>query len=286
MIAARTRMAMIAGFVFLYLPIVVVVVLSFNDSRLVNVWGGFSFRWYGELLRDERMLAAAVLSLAIAALAATLATLLGGLAGFALARLGRFRTRGLLATVLAALLVMPEIVIGVTMLLLFVALDRLTGWPAERGLLVVAISHATIAIAFVAAIVQARLADQDPACEEAAADLGARPWTIVATVTVPMAAPALVAGWLLAFTLSLDDVVVASFVAGPGSTTLPMLVFSSVRMGLSPEVNALATLLLAGVAAALLLVTRVLHRESLKSVASDPGKLPIVNVKDRWSRPS
>jgi putrescine transport system permease protein len=248
----RLYFALGLGFAFLYLPIVVLVVFSFNDSPLMTSWSGVSLRWYRELAGNERMLRAAGLSLGIAAASATLATVLGGAAGFALARFGRFRLRGAMGGALAALLVMPEIVTGISLLLLFVSMERVLGWPAERGVVTVAIAHGTFAIAYVATLVQARLADQDPALEEAAADLGARPAAILATVTVPLMAPALAAGWLLAFTLSLDDLVVASFVSGPGATTLPMLIFSSVRLGLSPQINALASLLIGVVALALL----------------------------------
>ena len=237
-----------AGYAFLYLPIAILVLFSFNASRLVTVWGGFSTRWYAELAANERMLEAAALSLGLAAASATLATALGALAGVALARLGRARGTGLLGVTTTAPLVMPEIVTGVSLLLLFVSLDRLVGWPAERGFMTLTLAHATMGIAYVAVVVRARLADADPALEEAAADLGARPLAILLRVTLPVAAPALVAGWLLAFTLSLDDLVVASFVAGPGATTLPMLIFSSVRLGLSPQINALATILVVIVA--------------------------------------
>ncbi|MEY4682500.1 MAG: hypothetical protein RLZZ276_4149 [Pseudomonadota bacterium] len=250
--SARLLVGLGLGLAFLYLPILVLVAFSFNDSPLLTSWSGFSLRWYGELLGNERMLRAAGLSLAIAAASATLATAIGAAAGLAMARMGRFRLRGALGGALAALLVMPEILAGVTLLLLFVGLERATGWPAERGAATVTIAHATFAIAYVATVVQARLADQDPALEEAAADLGARPAEILRTVTLPLLAPALAAGWLLAFTLSLDDLVVASFVSGPGATTLPMLVFASVRLGLSPQINALATLMLVAVGIALL----------------------------------
>jgi putrescine transport system permease protein len=240
--SARLLVGLGLGLAFLYLPILVLVAFSFNDSPLLTSWSGFSLRWYGELLGNERMLRAAGLSLAIAAASATLATAIGAAAGLAMARMGRFRLRGALGGALAALLVMPEILAGVTLLLLFVGLERATGWPAERGAATVTIAHATFAIAYVATVVQARLADQDPALEEAAADLGARPAEILRTVTLPLLAPALAAGWL----------VVASFVAGPGATTLPMLVFASVRLGLSPQINALATLMLVAVGIALL----------------------------------
>jgi putrescine transport system permease protein len=244
------------GFAFLYLPILVLVVLSFNASPLVTVWDGFSLRWYGELAGNRRMLAAALLSLVVAAASASIATVLGAAAGYALARLRGFRLRAVLALGLAALLVMPEIVTGVSMLLMFVALERASSWPAERGMATITIAHATFAVAYVATVVQARLADQDPALEEAASDLGARPLATLLTIGIPLLRPALIAGWLLAFTLSLDDLVVASLVSGPGATTLPILVFSSVRLGLSPQINALASLMIAFVALALLLAAR------------------------------
>ena len=257
--AARVRLYAILGlgYAFLYLPIAVLVVFSFNASPLLTEWSGFSLRWYVALLDNRRLVSAAALSIAIAAASASVATMLGAAAGLALARLRRFRGRGALGGALAALLVMPEILTGVTLLLLFVAAERVAGWPAERGALTVAIAHATFAMAYVATLVQARLADQDPALEEAAADLGARPADILRSVTLPLLAPALAAGWLLAFTLSIDDLVVASFVSGPGATTLPMLVFASVRLGLSPQVNALATLWILAVALALLVAVRL-----------------------------
>lgn len=239
------------GYAFLYLPILLLVVFSFNESRLVTVWAGFSTKWYGELVRNERILDAAWLSVAVAATSATTATLLGGCAGLALARFGRFRARAVFAGLLAAPLVMPEVLMGLSLLLLFVALDQATGWPGERGFTTIVIAHATFATAFVAVVVQARLKLLDPALEEAAHDLGAPPWRAFVGVTLPLLAPALAAGWLLGFTLSLDDLVIASFTSGPGATTLPMLIFSSVRLGLSPQINALASLF---VLAAVLLV--------------------------------
>ena len=271
--SARLLVGLGLGLAFLYLPIVVLVAFSFNDSPLLTSWSGFSLRWYAALLGNERMLRAAWLSVAIAAASATLATAVGAAAGLAMSRMGRFRMRGVLGAALAALLVMPEILAGVTLLLLFVAMERATGWPAERGAATVTIAHATFAIAYVATVVQARLADQDPALEEAAADLGARPAEILRTVTLPLMAPALAAGWLLAFTLSLDDLVVASFVSGPGATTLPMLVFSSVRLGLSPQINALATLMLVAVAVALLAARLVLRRGTARGRQDRAGSL-------------
>jgi putrescine transport system permease protein len=254
---SRLYLALGLGYAFLYLPIAVLVVFSFNHSSLLTQWSGFSLRWYAALLDNQRLLSAAGLSLAIAAVSASVATVLGTAAGLAMARLRRFRGRRALGGALAALLVMPEILTGVTLLLLFVAAERVVGWPGERGAVTVAIAHATFAMAYVATLVQARLADQDPALEEAAADLGARPADILFSVTLPLLAPAIAAGWLLAFTLSLDDLVVASFVSGPGATTLPMMVFASVRLGLSPQINALATLWIAAVALGLMLALRL-----------------------------
>lgn len=233
--------ALCAGYAFLYLPILLLIGFSFNESRLVTVWSGFSTRWYGELLQNERIIEAAWLSVVVAATSATIALFLGTLAGFALARYGRFSLRWLLAALLAVPLVMPEVVTGLSLLLAFVSIDRFIG--LERGVATIVAAHATVSLGLVAAIVQARLAGFDRSIEEAAYDLGARPAKVFFAITVPMLAPALAAGWLLAFTLSLDDLVIASFVTGPGATTLPMVIFSSVRLGLSPQVNALAAML-------------------------------------------
>ncbi len=242
-LAGGLLIALGLGYTFLYLPILLLIVFSFNESRLVTVWTGFSTKWYGELLRNERILDAAWLSLIVAACSATLAVAIGTLAGVALARYGRFRLRWLFAGLLAAPLIMPEVITGLSLLLMFVSMDQVVGWPASRGFGTIVVAHATLSTAFVAVIVQARLAGFDRAVEEAAADLGARPATVFWRITLPLIAPALVAGWLLAFTLSLDDVVIASFVAGPGTTTLPLVIFSSVRLGLSPQVNALAAII-------------------------------------------
>ena len=230
------------GYAFLYLPVLLLILFSFNESRLVTVWAGFSTKWYGELLHNQRILDAAGLSVAVAAVSATVATALGLMGGMALQRFGGFRGRVLVAGLLAASLVMPEVLSGLSLLLLFVSLDQLVGWPGERGFTTIVIAHATFTTAYVAVIVQARLKLLDPALEEAAHDLGAPPWRAFVGVTLPLLMPALAAGWLLAFTLSLDDLVIASFTSGPGATTLPMVVFSSVRLGLSPQINALASL--------------------------------------------
>jgi putrescine transport system permease protein len=248
------------GFVFLYLPLLLMALVSFSAGRMVTAFNGFSTRWYEALFRNQALMEALGLSLGIAAVAATMASILGVLAGFALARLGRFRFRTGFAAVMAAPLVMPEVVTGLSLLLLFVALEAAFGFPAGRGAGTVAFSHATLGAAYVAVVVQARLAELDASLEEAAADLGAPPWTVFRTITLPLAAPAVLAGWLLAFTLSLDDLVIASFVSGPGGSTLPMVVFSAVRLGLTPELYALATLLVGAVAAVLVLAWRLARR--------------------------
>lgn len=241
--------AMAFGFAFLYVPIVSLIVYSFNESKLVTVWGGFSTKWYGELLHDEQILRAAWLSLRIAVVNATGAVILGTLAGFVLARMGRFRGRLLLTGMTTAPLVMPEVITGLSLLLLFVALQDLVGWPAGRGVTTITIAHITFSMAFVAVVIQSRLSSIDESVEEAAQDLGARPAKVFFVITLPIIAPALVSGWLLSFTMSLDDLVIASFVSGPGSSTLPMVIFSKVRLGVNPEINALATILVLVVAA-------------------------------------
>jgi putrescine transport system permease protein len=257
------------GYAFLYLPIGYLVLFSFNDSRLVTAWSGFSLRWYAALWNDRPLLAAGLLSLRIAAASATLSLVLGTLAGFAMARFGRFRGRGLFAACLAAPLVMPDVIAGLALLLLFVALEQLIGWPAGRGALTIGIAQASISVAYVAVVVQARLTDAGRELEDAAADLYAPPWKVFALITLPLMAPALVSGWLLAFTLSLDDVVVASFTSGPGASTLPMVVFSSLRLGPTPEINALATLVVGFVA--LVLVSSLLMQRSRARHAIEPG---------------
>lgn len=237
---------LILGFGFLYAPILLLVIYSFNASRLVTVWAGFSTRWYAALARDEAFRGAAATSFEVAAMAATLSLGLGAFAGFSMARFSRFPGRLLFGFALLAPLVVPEVILGLSLLLLFVACESWVGWPS-RGMLTITIAHATLGACFVSVLVRAQLAGFDRALEEAALDLGARPWTVLARITLPGISPALISGWLLAFTLSLDDLVIASFVTGPSATTLPMAVFSSVRLGVSPEVNALATLFLGAV---------------------------------------
>ena len=236
------------GYAFLYVPIVSLIFYSFNDSRLATVWGGFSVKWYGRLLQNDAVIDAALLSVRIAAVSATTATVLGVMAGLALARFGRFRGRLLLVGMITAPLVMPEIITGLSMLLLFITLEGAIGWPPERGAVTVTIAHITFSMAYVAIIIQSRLSSMDQSVEEAAMDLGARPWRVLQDITLPIIAPAIVAGWLLAFTLSLDDLVIASFTSGPGANTLPMLVFSKVKLGMTPDINALASLIISVVA--------------------------------------
>lgn len=253
--------ALALGYAFLYGPILSLVVYSFNESRLVTVWGGFSTKWYSALLNNDKLLDAALLSLKIAAASATGAMILGTLCAIVLVRFGRFRGRFLFSAMTTAPLVMPEVITGLSLLLLFVSLQQMTGWPDGRSALTIALAHITFATAYVAIVVQARLSQMDRSLEEAALDLGARPHMVFLTVTLPLIAPSLIAGWLLAFTLSLDDLVVASFVSGPGSSTLPMVVFSSVRLGLSPEINVLATILLVTVAVCVAVAWRLFrHR--------------------------
>ena len=264
----RWRIATLAlGFGFLYLPIALLVFYSFNGSRLVTVWAGFSTRWYAALLADDKYRAAALTSLEIGAMSASAALVLGTCAGFSIARFTRFRCRLLFGFMLLAPLVVPEIILGLSLLLLFVAAQSLIGWPASRGIVTVTIAHATFGACFVAVLVRAQLAGFDRTLEEAALDLGARPATVLWRVTLPGIAPALLSGWLLAFTLSLDDLVVASFVSGPAATTLPMAVYSSVRIGVTPEVNALATIFLAVVFTLVALAGWVMARHERRRTA-------------------
>jgi putrescine transport system permease protein len=234
---------LIVGYSFLYIPILTIVILSFNESMLVTTWTHFSTKWYGALLENEGLINAVLASLKIATMTATLAVVLGTLAAVALVRFGAFRGRTLLSGLISAPLIMPDIITGLAMLMMFVATEQLIGWPAHRGIMTITVAHITLATAYVYLIIQARLADFDRSIEEAAQDLGARPTKVFLTITLPIIAPSLISGWLLAFALSLDDVVIASFLSGPGATTLPMLIFSSIRLGVSPEINALASLI-------------------------------------------
>jgi len=230
------------GLAFLYLPIVILVVYSFNASRLVTVWGGWSTRWYVELLNDGALLESAWVTLRIALLSATVATVLGTLAAIALVRFGRFRGRMLFSGMIYAPLVMPEVITGLSLLLLFVASD------VDRGFWTIAFAHTTLTACFVTVVVQSRLLTFDTSLEEAAMDLGCPPLRTFLTVTLPLIAPALASGWMLAFTLSLDDLVIASFTTGPGATTLPIRIYSQVRLGVKPEINAICSIMIAVVA--------------------------------------
>jgi putrescine transport system permease protein len=243
------------GFIFLYAPIISLVVFSFNSSKLVTVWGGFSTRWYGELFANEQVLGAGLLSLQIAASSATLALILGTLCAVALTRFRRFRGKTLLGAMVSAPLVMPDVITGLSLLLLFVGLQEMIGWPAGRGTLTIIIAHATFCMAYVTVVVQSRLSDLDISLEEAAQDLGATPARVFFDITLPIIAPALISGWLLSFTLSLDDLVIASFVAGPDSNTLPMVIFSKMKLGVSPDINALASVIIGIVALGVVIAT-------------------------------
>ncbi len=238
---------LLLGYTFLYTPIIILIVFSFNESKLVTVWAGFSTKWYGELFQDKQMLSAAWLSLRLALMSATGAVVLGVFAGFVMARFGRFRGHNIFAGMITAPLVMPEVITGLSLLLLFVSMEKIIGWPANRGMTTLWIAHVTFCSAFVAVVIVSRLKEMDISIEEAAMDLGAPPFKVFTAITIPIIAPAIASGWLLAFTLSLDDLVISSFVAGPGATTLPMKVFSSVRLGVSPKINALAAIVVLAV---------------------------------------
>lgn len=265
---ARSRFVLsmlVFGYAFLYIPLLSVIFYSFNDSALATVWGGFSTRWYAQLLQNRQVLDAAILSLQIAVTSATLATIFGTMAGMALSRFGRFRGRTLFTGMITAPLVMPEVITGLSLLLLFVSLQQFIGWPSQRGFSTITIAHTTFAMAYVAVIVQSRLVAMDQSLEEAAMDLGGRPFRVMFDITLPLIAPAMVAGWLLAFTLSLDDLVIASFVSGPGASTLPMLIFSKVKLGVTPDINALATLIILFVSVGVVLAWMVARRAQRKT---------------------
>ena len=251
--------ALTLGFAFLYLPILLLVVCSFNASRLVTVWGGFSTQWYAALFRNEALMSAAWVTLRVGLVSATLATVLGTLAALALTRFGRFRGRTLFTGLIYAPMVMPEVITGLSLLLFFVALNL------DRGFWTIVLAHVTFTMCFVAVVVQSRLVGFDRALEEAALDLGATPLRAFFSVTLPLIAPAVAAGFLLAFTLSIDDLVIASFTAGPGATTLPMRIYSQVRLGVTPEINAASTILIALVTLGVIVATLAAKREAVQS---------------------
>jgi len=255
------------GYAFLYVPLISVIVYSFNDSRLVTLWGGFSLRWYGVLLEDGEVLAAAWLSLKIATITATVSVIFATLLALGLNRLGRFQGRALLTMIMTGLLVLPEIIFGISVLFLFISMGEWIGWPTTRGATTITIAHITFATGFAAVVIRTRLGALDQSLEEAAMDLGARPLRTFFDITIPAIAPAMIAGWLLAFTLSLDDVVTASFVSGPGSTTLPMLIFSKVRLGVTPDVNALATVIIVLVSVGVVLAAVITRKKPKPDLA-------------------
>jgi putrescine transport system permease protein len=248
------------GMAFFYIPIVSMIVYSFNDSRLATVWGGFSTRWYGALFDNRQVLGAARLSIEIALVSATFATILGTMAGVALARFRRFRGRTLFSGLVTAPLVMPDVITGIASLMLFILMAQYLGWPGQRGFTTITLAHITFSSVYVTTIVRARLVEADIAIEEAAIDLGSRPWQVMRDITLPVISPAILAGWLLAFTISLDDVVISNFVTGPGNTTLPILIWSKVKFGVTPDINALATVIVCVVGTGVVIAGIILSR--------------------------
>jgi putrescine transport system permease protein len=255
------------GFAFFYVPILSMIVYSFNASRLATVWGGFSTKWYVALLSNDQVIRAAILSLKIALLSATLATILGTLAGIAMARFRRFRGRVLFSGLVTAPLIMPEVITGISSLIFFILMAEWVGWPAQRGFTTVTLAHITFSMVFVTTIVHSRLIRADEAIEEAAMDLGSRPWQVMLDVTLPVIRPAILSGWLLAFTISLDDVVITSFTTGPGNTTLPLLIWSKVKLGVTPDINALATITVVVVGIGVALAGYVMNRAEKRRLA-------------------
>lgn len=243
------------GFAFLYIPMVILVIYSFNESRLVTVWAGFSTKWYGEVLQNEAFLDAAWVTFKVAILSSTIATVLGTMAAYAMVRRGRFFGRTLFSGMIYAPLVMPEVITGLSLLLLFIAIGL------DRGVLTIVLAHTTFSMCYVSVVVSSRLVSFDRSLEEAARDLGCGPFEAFQKVTLPIIAPAAIAGWLLAFTLSLDDLVIASFTSGPSATTLPIKIYSSVRLGVSPEINALSTIIIALVTTGVIVASLISKRE-------------------------
>lgn len=257
------------GFAFFYVPILSMIVYSFNASRLATVWGGFSTKWYTALWQNTQVIDALVLSLKIAVVSATIATILGTMAGIAIVRMGKFRGRTLFSGLVTAPLIMPEVITGVSSLIFFLLLAQWIGWPAQRGFSTITLAHITFSMVFVTTIVQARLLQFDRAIEEAAMDLGSRPWQVLFDITLPVISPAILSGWLLAFTISLDDVVITSFTTGPGSTTLPLLIWSKVKLGVTPDINALATLMVVAVGVGVVIAGIVMNRAEARRKADE-----------------
>ena len=281
-----SSLMLIVGLLFIYAPMLILVIYSFNASKLVTVWGGWSFKWYAGLLDNSQLMGSVVRSLEIACYTAIAAVALGTLAAFVLTRVTRFKGRTLFGGLVTAPLVMPEVITGLSLLLLFVAMAQLIGWPMERGIVTIWIAHTTFCAAYVAVVVSARLRELDLSIEEAAMDLGAKPFKVFFLITIPMIAPSLAAGGMMSFALSLDDLVLASFVSGPGSTTLPMEVFSAVRLGVKPEINAVASLILLAVSIVTFLVWFFSRRaeesrkraiqQAIEEAAADSWKQPDV----------
>jgi putrescine transport system permease protein len=271
--------ALTFGFAFLYLPMVILIVYSFNESRLVTVWAGFSTKWYGELIRNEQFLDAAWVTLRVAFFSASIATVLGTMAAYVLVRGGRFFGRTLFSGMIYAPLVMPEVITGLSLLLLFISINL------DRGIVTIILAHTTFCMAYVAVVVSARLVSFDRSVEEAALDLGATPFDAFRSVTLPIIMPAVVSGWLLGFTLSLDDLVIASFTAGPAATTLPIQIFSSVRLGVSPEINALSTILI-GIVAVGVVAASLISKRNLVRQARDARRAIQAEAAEQEARPA
>ncbi|AEA71907.1 MULTISPECIES: ABC transporter permease subunit [Pseudomonas] len=281
-----SSLMLVLGLLFIYAPMLILVIYSFNASKLVTVWGGWSIKWYVGLLDNSQLMGSVLRSLEIACYTAIAAVALGTLAAFVLTRITHFKGRTLFGGLVTAPLVMPEVITGLSLLLLFVAMAQMIGWPQERGIVTIWIAHTTFCAAYVAVVVSARLRELDLSIEEAAMDLGARPWKVFFLITIPMIAPSLAAGGMMSFALSLDDLVLASFVSGPGSTTLPMEVFSAVRLGVKPEINAVASLILLAVSLVTFLVWYFSRRaeesrkraiqQAIEESAADSWKQPEV----------
>lgn len=257
------------GFAFFYIPILSMIVYSFNDSRLATVWGGFSTRWYVSLFSNRQVGAALLLSVQIALLSATIATILGTMAGITLARFRKFRGRTFFSGMVTAPLIMPEVITGISSLMFFIMLAEWIGWPGQRGFTTVTLAHITFSMVFVTTVVHSRMLQMDRAIEEAAMDLGSRPWQVMKDITLPVISPALLSGWLLAFTISLDDVVITSFTTGPGATTLPLLIWSKVKLGVTPDINALATLTVLAVGICVIIAGIVMNRAERRRMAEE-----------------
>lgn len=260
-----TVLGLILGYAFLYIPIMTVVVFSFNESKLVTTWSRFSLKWYISLWDNEGLLSSIITSFHIAAVTATVAVFLGTISALVMVRFGKFKGRTMFSGLISAPLIMPDIITGLAMLMLFVATEQFIGWPSHRGIMTITIAHITLATAYTYLVVKACLKDFDNSLEEAALDLGAKPLKVFMIITLPLISPSLISGWLLAFALSLDDLVIASFLSGPGATTLPMLIFSSIRLGISPEINALATIIVSIISIAVFIASLIVWRQQKRA---------------------